>query len=620
MKTIFKAIFILILISKTYGQINPENLEFQVNTYTTGYQFRPAIAALKNAGFVACWQSVGQDGDEGGIYAQLFDATGIKTGNEFRVNANTINSQENPSVTGLQDGGFVVCWEDWGTVNDYFDSFGQMFDALGNKQGSEFQINSYSRNYQGNPNAVALKNGGFVIVWESWGQDGSESGIYGQLFDSFGARKENEFRVNTYTSGSQYNSSVAELQDGGFVVCWECSDSVRYGFFGQIFDNNADKKGEEFCITSDTGSFSMKPSVAGLTNGGFVICWYCDNWFWNSWIDLLIKIYDNLGRKIKDEFRLNLNSTNYPIPENPSIAGLLNGGFILCWQSRYSDDFWVDVLGQIFDTSGNKKGSEFQIATNRSYWQEDATVVGLQDSGFVVCWESGQQDGSDWGVFGRYFPKENTYSLQNFAILEPLNDATLNTTHPNFRWRQPSKIRECYPWELTFDLYIDTDFNFPHPQIIKNIEDTTCTIDSLVAGKTYFWKVLAKNLAGDSLWSTQQDWGFYICPTATSVETADENVPQKFELFQNYPNPFNSSTEIKYSLPQDKSSYQVTLKIYDIRGRLVNTLVDKNQAAGTYSVSWDGKDINKNDVSSDIYFYSLEANEFKTTKKLLLIH
>ena len=92
-----------------------------------------------------------------------------------------------------------------------------------------------------------------------------------------------------------------------------------------------------------------------------------------------------------------------------------------------------------------------------------------------------------------------------------------------------------------------------------------------------------------------------------------------FELVQNYPNPFNSSTGIKYSLPQDNSTYQVTLKIYDIRGRLVNTLVNQNQAAGTYLVNWDGKDMNGQAVSSGVYFYTLQIDKFKTTNKMLLI-
>lgn len=107
--------------------------------------------------------------------------------------------------------------------------------------------------------------------------------------------------------------------------------------------------------------------------------------------------------------------------------------------------------------------------------------------------------------------------------------------------------------------------------------------------------------------------------TTTSVKDKTVERMNDYCLFQNYPNPFNSSTEIRYSLPQGKSTYQVSLKIYDIRGRLVNTLVDQNQAAGTYSVRWNGSDMNGQSISSGMYFFTLQIDKFKATNKLLLI-
>jgi len=91
------------------------------------------------------------------------------------------------------------------------------------------------------------------------------------------------------------------------------------------------------------------------------------------------------------------------------------------------------------------------------------------------------------------------------------------------------------------------------------------------------------------------------------------------ELFQNYPNPFNSSTEIKYSLPNGKISYQVQLKVYDVLGRLVKMLVDQEQSAGSYTISWDGTDLVGNRVASGVYLYSLHAGDFKSIRKMLVL-
>ena len=98
----------------------------------------------------------------------------------------------------------------------------------------------------------------------------------------------------------------------------------------------------------------------------------------------------------------------------------------------------------------------------------------------------------------------------------------------------------------------------------------------------------------------------------TSVkEAVNENSPKEFSLFQNYPNPFNPSTTISFSLPR---SGFTTLKIYDLMGRDVETIVSEELSAGTYTRQW-----NASKISSGIYFYRLQSGSFITTKKLLLL-
>jgi hypothetical protein len=89
------------------------------------------------------------------------------------------------------------------------------------------------------------------------------------------------------------------------------------------------------------------------------------------------------------------------------------------------------------------------------------------------------------------------------------------------------------------------------------------------------------------------------------------SVPGTFRLFQNYPNPFNPTTTIQYSVP---SSQYVSLKIYDVLGREVASLVDGTRQPGTYTVTWDASGF-----SSGVYFYRLMAGSFVGTKKLVLV-
>jgi hypothetical protein len=98
--------------------------------------------------------------------------------------------------------------------------------------------------------------------------------------------------------------------------------------------------------------------------------------------------------------------------------------------------------------------------------------------------------------------------------------------------------------------------------------------------------------------------------------------PSTFALEQNYPNPFNPSTTIRYRLPVET---RTTVRIYDVTGRLVRTLVDEPEEAGTYAISWDGRSDAGLAVSTGVYVYRLQArtkspaNEFTEVKKMLLL-
>ncbi|MDZ7376842.1 MAG: T9SS type A sorting domain-containing protein, partial [candidate division KSB1 bacterium] len=92
--------------------------------------------------------------------------------------------------------------------------------------------------------------------------------------------------------------------------------------------------------------------------------------------------------------------------------------------------------------------------------------------------------------------------------------------------------------------------------------------------------------------------------------------PSGYSLSQNYPNPFNPETAINFSL---KEAGKVTLKIYNLQGQLVRTLVDEEKLAGSYSVMWNGTADNGAKLASGIYYYTLKVNGFEASKKLALI-
>jgi hypothetical protein len=257
-------------------------LEFQVNTWTTDDQSWPSIVSLSNGGFVVVWVSYGQDGSYFGVYGQRFDSNGNKVGSEFYVNTWTTTDQVCPSITSLSNGGFVVVWQSDEQDGSFIGVYGQRFDSSGNKVGSEFQVNTWTTDWQDSPSITTLSNGGFVVVWQSDGQDGSWDGVYGQRFDPNGNKVGREFQVNTWTTDDQENPSITSLSNGGFVVVWEsgcttgaCAgqDGSSWGVYGQRFDSSGNKVGSEFQVNTWTTDWQDSPSITTLSNGGFVVVW-----------------------------------------------------------------------------------------------------------------------------------------------------------------------------------------------------------------------------------------------------------------------------------------------------------------------------------------------------------
>ncbi len=104
--------------------------------------------------------------------------------------------------------------------------------------------------------------------------------------------------------------------------------------------------------------------------------------------------------------------------------------------------------------------------------------------------------------------------------------------------------------------------------------------------------------------------------TLVGIEDELENQSSKFSLSQNCPNPFNPSTTINFDLP---SNEYVSLKIYDISGRLVKTLANHTMQAGSHSFNWDSRNESGMKVPSGIYFYTIEAGDYSKTVKMTLM-
>ncbi len=265
----------------------PDGSQFEVNTYTTSNQFRPDVAADRDGDLVVVWTSYGSgftDTSFSSIQGQRYDSSGTSQGSQFQVNTYTTGFQGSPAVAKESDGDFVVVWHSFGS-DDSDTSLrsiqGQRYASDGTPQGSQFQVNTYTTDFQEDPAVAVGSNGDFVVVWESNGSadsDTSSQSIQAQRFAYDGMPLEGQLEVNAYTTNTQLFPSVAMEPDGGFVVTWHSygsagSDTSFSSIQGQSFTSDGQPRGSQFQVNTYTTGFQRLPSVGVDSAGSFAVVW-----------------------------------------------------------------------------------------------------------------------------------------------------------------------------------------------------------------------------------------------------------------------------------------------------------------------------------------------------------
>jgi hypothetical protein len=392
--------------------------EFQANTYTRCDQSTPHVAALADGAFVVVWESgtteCTQDGDVSGVYAQRYDASGASVGTEFQVNQVATYEQEDVAVAQRTGGGFVVTWSSWRQDGNGYAVMARRYRPTGLPQGGEFQVNTFTPSWQYS-SAVAALPDGFVVTWQSYEQDGDRAGIYAQRFDDDGATLSGEFRVNTYTTGVQQLPAIAADPSGRFVIAWMSgfADGVEQdgdggGIFAQRYAPDGSPSGGEFRVNEVTLGDQARPAVAADDDGNFLVVWESRNVEGpavSASDGVAARRFNASGTPLGGQFLVNTYTTGPQ--ESAEVTVTPSGEFLVAWEAYGSiagnDSSNRGVYAQRLSNAGTPLGEEIQVNTHVADEQDDVTLAALADNGFVVAWESSEQDGEGTGIFAQRF-------------------------------------------------------------------------------------------------------------------------------------------------------------------------------------------------------------------------
>lgn len=211
------------------------------------------------------------------IRGRRLDASGAPVGSELVINQTTDNDQQAPAVAGSSGGGFVVVWQSWGQDGPANGIIARRFDAGGTPLTGEVIANETTSGNQIVPDVGQIGDGSFFVAWEDTNNlDGSGSSIQGRWFDAAATALAGDIQLNTYGTDDQMNPAVACAADEETaIVLWESEgqDGSNLGVFGQPVAGNGDPIGSELRFNTYTTSVQYRPAVARSETGTFWAVW-----------------------------------------------------------------------------------------------------------------------------------------------------------------------------------------------------------------------------------------------------------------------------------------------------------------------------------------------------------
>ncbi|HCL00680.1 MAG TPA: hypothetical protein DHW42_11325 [Candidatus Marinimicrobia bacterium] len=441
-------------------------------------------------------------------------------------------------------------------------------------------------------------------------------------------------------TSTDYGRCVRQTDDGGFIIAGYHTWSGGAGLWLLKTDINGDttwtlKKepgdGYEMQQTKDKGYIVVGAGLLKVDSCGNI-----------SWVKRFDYSWFGTGR---------------------SVQQTLDGGFIIAGDTRYSDEKSHDICLIKTDENGN---TTWTRTYGGSSVERGFAVQQLSDNGYMVIgytafypksfdiWLIRTDDQGDtlwtknYGGFEIEHGKAGQQTSDGGFII--LGETTSYSAGRYDIWLVKTDAKGDTLWTRTYggtgqERAWDVHQTFDGGYIIA------ASTESYGVGNSDAW-IIKTDAQGDTLWtkvmggtdydliySVRQTWdGGYILTghkaapykmgpggdlwlirlapdTVTSIAKNEQSMPKEFTLHQNYPNPFNHSTTIEYEIFKDA---RVILKIVDLKGREVKTIVNEYQTTGKYSLSWDGT-VNGINQPSGVYFYQIETGVLKQTKKMLFL-
>ena len=557
----------------------------------SGYQTGPAICSDGSGGAFITWWDRRNEGPDG-IYVQRINGSGVA---QWTANGVIICDQNviAPVIAYDGNGGAVVAWQDsrnLGVANVY----AQRIDGSGNTHWTSNGLKiSNAAGSQQTPMIVNDGAGGAIIGWPN--PNAGNFALYAQRVSSAGAVKWGA--AGTVICGaanedlSLYPAMIAD-GNGGAVFAWEDDrNTTNNDLYAQRVDSNGvvrwTANGVPICSMVRN---QRSAALASDGKGGALIAWRDER--------RSIFISDIYAQLIDSSGVLKWTANGVPICVTtnteylPTVLGDGTGGGIIAWQDNRTG--MTDIYAQKVDATGaalwNADGIAVSVATGV---QENPVIVSDGSGGAIVGWDDFRAGNSFRDLYAQHVGNNSVLpvELSSFTAEQMQSSVRLEWTTATETSNYGFEVQRT-----TMNNWMKV--GFVEGAGTANVPKKYSFVERNPVGGKYFYRLKQIDRNGGFKYSQE-------------VEVEVMSAPKVFALSQNYPNPFNPTTKIEFTLADARF---VELKVFDLLGREVATLMNEQKAAGAYSVEW-----NASNFPSGTYLCRLTAGSFSETKKIVLM-
>ncbi|KPJ60589.1 MAG: hypothetical protein AMJ46_06250 [Latescibacteria bacterium DG_63] len=594
-----------------------------------GYQGAPVIA-FDGVNSLTAWTDKRGGGSD--VYGTRITGEGVLL-DSTGVVISTAPADQNAAAIAFDGSGYFMVWQE--TRGEDSDIYGARVSNEGVLLDTMSVAISVAPRQQTSP-VVAFDGRGYLVVWED--TRGGDCDIYAARVSVGGVVPDPAGIAVCVAPGDQTAPAVASAGDGCLVV-WQDLRGQNCDIFGARVSSEGavtDPDGLEF----STAAGDQKLPAVACAGAGYLVVWE----------DARGQDYDIYGARVRPDGVLpdlsGLRISTADRDQRSPVVVCGPEGYFVAWEDtrRLNSDIYgtrVTLGGEVLDSSGiavlanphyNSTNHVLAFDADRNVyaivWEEmrsgffhlyrteiSATGPALGPSGILVS----------KSAFGEHHPalaKGNGGRLIAYASFSPAPPCRSSSIWGNL-WRvlptlfsSVSAAVEDGCVVLSWQMQVRVTEESFLIQRSESVGGDFYTLDAAISG----WPGLWFSCIDDSVVPARTYWYRIMVSTPFGNETYGpievRVAPVAYKLSQGFPNPFNPFCTIRYDIPQ---AGRVSLRVFDVRGALVRTLVDAYREPGIYSELWNGRAEDGRELPSGVYFYRLEAGEFVATRKMVLL-